>query len=148
LPAFRRFEEFERRGEMRTRILVGGILFVAIIAAATLVARAGTNIGSDTQWTLVNFVEPVLVKGQFVMGKVLIVHDNAKMARGEACTTFYRFDPAAGPKEELVSFHCNPKKTGARATTIFTTVSSEPGCKRLVEYQIAGDTEAHGIPIK
>jgi hypothetical protein len=111
------------------------------------VARAGTNIGTDTQWTIVNFQEPVLVKGQFVMGKVLIVHDNARMARGEPCTTFYRFD-TAGPKEELVSFHCTPKKTGAAATTTFTTVSSEPGCKRLVEYQIAGDTEAHGIPIK
>ena len=133
---------------MRTRILVGGILFVAAIGAGTVVVRAGINIGSDTQWTVVNFLEPVLVKGQFVMGKVLIVHDNAKMARGEACTTFYRFDPAAGPKEELVSFHCNPKKTGAAATTTFTTVSSEPGCKRLVEYQIAGDAEAHGIPIK
>ena len=133
---------------MRTRILVGGILFVAAICAGTVVVRAGINIGSDTQWTVVNFLEPVLVKGQFVMGKVLIVHDNAKMARGEACTTFYRFDPAAGPKEEIVSFHCIPRKTGAVATTTFTTVSSEPGCKRLVEYQIAGDTEAHGIPIK
>ena len=133
---------------MRTRMIVGGILFVAAIVAGTIVARASTVVGSDTQWTIVNFPETVQVKGQFVMGKVLIVHDNLKMARGEACTTFYRFDPAAGPKEELVSFHCIPRKTAAAATTTFTTMSSEAGCKRLVEYQIAGETEAHGIPIK
>jgi hypothetical protein len=31
---------------------------------------------------------------------------------------------------------------------MFTTVSTEPGCKRLVEYQIGGDAEAHGVPVK
>ena len=35
------------------------------------------------------------------MGPYLIVHDDAKMERGEPCTTFYRFDPAKGPQEEV-----------------------------------------------
>jgi hypothetical protein len=32
--------------------------------------------------------------------------------------------------------------------TTFTLVSNGQGCKRLVEYQISGDAEAHGVPIK
>ena len=82
------------------------------------------------------------------MGPVLIVHDSEKMSRGEPCTTFYRFKPGAGQKEGLVSFHCRPRQAQTVDTTTFTTVATEPGCKRLVEYQIAGDAEAHGVPVK
>ena len=100
----------------------------------------------DKQWTLVNFVNPVRVNKAFISGPVLIVHDDQKMQRGEPCTTFYRFDPKGGPKEALVSFHCKPRRTAAAETTTLTTVMTEPGVKQLVEYQIAGDSEAHGIP--
>src|SRR6516225_10924397 len=97
--------------KVRSRILVGVLLLVAIVGAATVGARGNSYVGADKQWSIVNFVEPVMVKGQFLVGQVLIVHDSAKMARGEACTTFYRFDPGKGPKETLVSFHCIPKAT-------------------------------------
>jgi len=79
---------------------------------------------------------------------VLIVHDSNKMARGEACTTFYRFKSGKGPTDEIVSFHCRPRQATLAETTTFTTESTEPGCKRLVEYQIGGDAEAHGVPVK
>lgn len=133
---------------MRSRIVVGVFLLAAVIGGGTLAARGHSDVGSDKQWTVTNFPDPVLVKNQLIMGPVLIVHDSQKMARGEACTTFYRFDPGVGKKEELVSFHCMPKQAEPVASTTFTTVSTEPGCKRLVEYQIAGDAEAHGIPTK
>jgi hypothetical protein len=135
---------------MRSRILASVFLFVAVVGAGTLAARGNTYLSADKQWTIVNFLDPVVVKGEFVMGKVLIVHDSVKMARGEPCTTFYRFDREnGGPQEAIVSFHCTPKQAAAVATTTFKTISSlEPGCKRLVEYQIAGDSEAHGVPLK
>ena len=133
---------------MRSRIIVGVFALIGLVSAGTLAARGSSYVGSDQQWTLANFPEPVLVKGQFIMGPVLIVHDSAKMARGEACTTFYRFDTGVGPKEALLSFHCRPRQAEPVATTTFTTVSTEAGCKKLVEYQIAGDPEAHGIPIQ
>jgi hypothetical protein len=86
---------------------------------------------------------------QVVMGPVLIVHDADKMARGEACTTFYRFVPGKGPKEELVSFHCRPHMRERVAETTFSYADTPNiGCKRLVTYQIAGDDEAHGVPEK
>jgi hypothetical protein len=124
------------------------LLLVALVGAGTVAARGNSYVSAAKQWTTVNFPDPVLVKDQFVMGPVLIVHDNAKMARGEACTTFYRFDRTKGPQHAIVSFHCVPRQTNTVATATFMTVSSEPGCRRLVEYQIAGDSEAHGIPVR
>lgn len=110
--------------------------------------QAGTSLTADQQWTVTTFQDTVRVAGRFVSGPVLIVHDMKKMANGEPCTSFYRFDPAYGPKEELVSFHCIPKRAGKLDSTTFTTVTVEPGVKKLVEYQIAGDEEAHGVPAR
>jgi hypothetical protein len=132
---------------MRTRIIVGVAVVVALLGVGTFTSRAG-DVAGARQWTLVNFTDPVLVQDQIVMGPVLIVHDSDKMSRGQACTTFYRFAPGKGPKEELVSFHCRPDVRAAVAETTFTYATSPAGCKRLTEYQIAGDTEAHGIPAK
>jgi|SRR5436190_1346009 len=134
---------------MRLSIRIGVLLVVALVAAGTLSASGSSYVGATKQWTIVNFANPVLVKGQFVMGPVLIVHDSEKMAKGEACTTFYRFDKARGPQEELVAFHCTPRATDAKseATSLVTTLT-DPGCRKLVEYQIAGDAEAHGVPVK
>ncbi len=125
---------------MKSRILLGALLIV--------VCAAGTRASSTRQWTIVNFVDPVQVKGELIMGAVMIVHDDVKMSKGEPCTTFYRFDRAKGPQEELVSFHCRPAQRTAVTTTTFTIVSTDPGCRKLVEYQIAGDSEGHGVPEK
>jgi hypothetical protein len=85
---------------------------------------------------------------QILMGPVLIVHDHEKMSRGEACTTFYRFTAGKGPGDELLSFHCRPVQRTTVDRTRLRVVDSPLGCKRLTEYQIAGDSEAHGIPTK
>jgi len=127
---------------MRSRIFVGTLLMVGMFGAA-LVAHNATKHSS-----IVNFLDPVLVKGELVMGPVLIVHDDLKMAKGEACTTFYRFDLKTGPQEALVSFHCQPIERRVVAETTLTTNSQGSVCKRLVEYQIAGDSEAHGVPAR
>jgi hypothetical protein len=131
---------------MRLRIVVSVFLLVALAGAGAVAARGTSFVGPDKQWTIANFQDPVLVKDRFVMGPVLIVHDTAKMARGEACTTFYRFDPTRGPREEILSFHCQPRDAKIVERTTFTTAHVEPQCKRLVAYQIAGDFEVHGIP--
>ena len=155
---------------MRFRIIGSAIVFGGLVGIATLGARGTVCSGtmdrcciehhaccddpasdccvnsSDKQSAIVNFVDTVMVHKRFIAGPVLIVHDDAKMARGEPCTTFYRFDPAEGPKEELVSFHCTPRRGDKAAKTTLSIVSDEPGVRRLTEYQIAGDTEAHGVP--
>jgi len=134
---------------MKWSMRIGAVLVVTLMAAGTLTARGDSFVGSAKQWTIVNFQDAVLVKGNYVMGPVLIVHDSEKMARGEPCTTFYRFDAARGQQEPLVSFHCKPRMTDrpASATQIVTTLD-DPACRKLVEYQVAGDAEAHGVPSK
>lgn len=97
------------------------------------------------QWSTLKLAQPMLVNRALISGTVLIVHDDAKMARGEPCTTFYQFDPRFGRQQELVSFHCKPRRADKVSTTTLTT-SDEPGVRRLLEYQLAGDSEAHGVP--
>ena len=134
---------------MKSGIRVGVLLLVSLIGAGTLAARGDNYVGASKQWTIVNFVDPVLVKGQYVMGPVIIIHDSEKMAKGQACTTFYRFDRAKGPQGEIVSFHCRPRMTDAKAdATQIVTARTDVGCAKLLEYQIAGDAEAHGVPLK
>ena len=102
---------------MRARIIVGVVLVMALFCVGTFASRAGDRAGRR-QWTVVNFMNPVQVKDRVVMGPVLIVHDDEKMAHGKACTSFYRFDTARGPQEEIVSFHCQPEaKAVAQQTT-------------------------------
>jgi hypothetical protein len=131
---------------MRTRITVGIVFTIALFGVGTFASRAGEQAGRR-QWSIVNFVDPVQVQHRIVMGPVLIVHDDAKMAKGEPCTTFYRFDTAAGPQEQIVAFHCRPDRREVVDKTTFTYApGSDASCKKLVEYQIAGDAESHGIP--
>jgi hypothetical protein len=132
---------------MKTRIIVGGLLLIAVLGIGTYTSRAG-EVAGRRQWTIVNFTDPVQVKDQIVMGPVLIVHDDEKMSHGEACTTFYRFEKGRGPKEALVSFHCKPVQRAVAEQTTFNLVGTANGCKRLTEYQIGGDSEAHAIPAK
>lgn len=152
---------------MRIRILIIAATAVTVIGAGRLVARGaaidmccveqheccdGTTPAccpphaSAKQWSIANFLDPIMVNRTLVQGPVIVVHDDEKMARGEPCTTFYRFDPAEGQKEALVSFHCKPRRVKAVSSTTFTTATTDLGIKRLIEYQIAGDSEAHGVP--
>jgi hypothetical protein len=133
---------------MKARLIFGAVIVVGLLSVGTF-ARGGANVSGPRQSAIVNFIDPVSVLGQIVMGPVMIVHDDQKMESGEACTTFYRFDPARGPREEIVSFHCTPIQRSIAGTTKLTVQNGvEAVCKRLVEYQFAGETEAHAIPAK
>ena len=131
---------------MRSRILVGVVLLIGILGAGTL-ASSGANVAPNKQWEIVNFAQPVGVHGSLLAGPYLIVHDDAKMARGEPCTTFYRFDPAKGPQNAEAVFMCQPAQRSVCDKTTFTIrYDSAIGIDKVVEYQFAGYTEGHGIP--
>lgn len=134
---------------MRSRIIVGSLLLLGVFAAGTI-ATSGDGVAPPRQWGIATFTDPVLVTDQILMGSYLIVHDDAKMERGEACTSFYRFDPAKGPQEEVLSFHCTPvtRQAPDKLTLTKSEGKSAVGIARLTEYQFAGDCEAHGIPTK
>jgi hypothetical protein len=134
---------------MRSRIIAGSLLLLGVFAAGTI-ATSGDGVAPPRQWAIATFTDPVMVTDQILMGSYLIVHDDAKMERGEPCTSFYRFDSAKGPQEEIVSFHCTPATRQAGDKLKLTRSESRlpVGIARLTEYQFAGDCEGHGIPTK
>lgn len=129
---------------MRSRIVIG-----AVVVASLGIGALATSASSTRQWAIVQLRQPTQIGSAVAMGPVLFVHDDAKMARGEPCTTVYRYEPGKGPQEEIVSFHCQPRQTGVADTFILTTERNLQlglsGCK-LKAYQFAGDSEAHGVP--
>jgi hypothetical protein len=120
------------------------------VLAAGTIATSGDGVAPPRQWAITNFSEPVLVTDQILMGPYLIVHDDARMERGEPCTSFYRFDRDKGPQEEVVSFHCMPveRKIADRFTVTQSARFDNRGISRVTEYQFAGDCEGHGIPTR
>ena len=134
---------------MRSRIIVGSLLLLSVLAAGTI-ATSGDGVAPPRQWAIASFTDPMLVTDQILMGSYLIVHDDAKMERGEPCTSFYRFDPVKGPQEEVLSFHCTPanRKVVDKLTLTQIKTIASLGINRVTEYQFAGDCEGHGIPTK
>jgi len=97
----------------------------------------------------VTFAEPTRVCGHFLIGDYIIVHDDARVAGGP-CTTFYKLRPGRSP-ETVLSFYCIPRQREIVSSTTITTVPSPratPAMRTvdLVEFQLEGDTEAHGVP--
>jgi hypothetical protein len=133
---------------MRSKMLNGAFMVLAVLAVGT-VATSG-DAAPVRQWAVAYLAQPTLIGSTIVQGPVMFTHDDAKMRRGEPCTTVYLFDPAKGPDEEIVSFHCIPT---ARYVVSHFTMRTEPndklgyGCV-LTEYQFAGDAEGHRVPLQ
>jgi hypothetical protein len=128
---------------MRCRTLVCLLVVVGIVAALDSHAAA------PRRWATVYLAEPTLIGETIVRGPVMFVHDDLRMARGEPCTSVRLFDPESGPLETIAEFHCIPI---ARKAAAKFTIATRPndrlgyGCV-LTEYQFAGDTEGHGVPL-
>src|SRR5512147_1975782 len=112
---------------MRSRILFGALILMVGLAAGSV--AAGGSAASAVKWAIVNLSQPTMIAGPMVVGPVMFVHDDAKMARGEACTSVRRFWPT-GPAEEIAAFHCKPRWMHAPAA--FTaSVKETPGYRTL-----------------
>ena len=131
---------------MRSRAIVGVLLLVGVLAPRTFATTA--DMAPQRQWAIVNFEHPTKVWTEILTGPYLVVHDDARMARGEPCTSFYRVETPTGRQEEAVSFHCVPHERQV-VETFITTVNWDAalGMYTLTEYQFAGDGEGHSVPI-
>ena len=129
---------------MRSRPVLGAWLLASALAAT--VSTSGGGAVPERQWAIVNFQHPTEVWNQTLMGTYLVVHDDAKTARGEPCTSFYTVETANGP-HEAVSFQCVPRQRPvADAFRIRIQWDTARATYYLNEYQFAGDSEAHGVP--
>ena len=126
---------------MRSRIILGSLLTFAV----TLIASQS---GADptVKWAAFNIRDTTMIAGTFISGPVVFVHDDAKMANGQPCTSVHRFESGKGIGEELVAFHCKPR-WGEAPKNFTQAVNTTPyGVRVMTEYQFAGDKEAHEIP--
>jgi hypothetical protein len=121
--------------------MIGALVAFAILAV-TAVAAVPTR-----QAAVVRFLKPTIIAGAAVMGPVVFEHDDAKMARGEPCTTVYQYDRKREARGKvIVEFMCAPKFRDVTKEFEARCIKAPAGPDRLVEYQFKGDTEAHGVP--
>ena len=107
-------------------------------------AGLGFPVKPEVQTLVVTFREPVRVTGAILMGRYVIQHDDARMARGEPCT--YIFE-AAERRMPLITFHCTHLERQPSETAIVVLrPGKDSGMKQLAEFQFAGDDASHGAP--
>ena len=125
---------------MRTKFFIGAAVMMGFLAASTLDAVPARRSA------VVRFMRPTIVAGAFVLGTVVIEHDDAKMARGEPCTSVYHYRSDNQLGEPIVSFMCVPHGRPLATKFEATLLRSVTWPDRLTKYQIAGEREGHGVP--
>jgi hypothetical protein len=129
---------------MRSRLIAGSLFVIGTLGfGAAHVATAPA-----VKWAAINLKQTTVIAGAFVSGPVVFVHDDARMARGEPCTSVHRYDADKGLGEEIVAFHCKPRWGKAPRTFTQNTTTKPDGPPVLTEYQFAGDEESHQVPIR
>jgi hypothetical protein len=128
---------------MRFRIIVGSL---AMFACVAVVAVSQSVADTAVKWASVNLIDTTQIAGAFVSGPVVFVHDDARMAAGQPCTSVHRFVPGKGVGEEIVAFHCQPRWGQAPDKFTQAVTTTPDGRRVMTEYQFAGDQEAHAIP--
>jgi hypothetical protein len=134
---------------MVSRMTVASVLLLGTLAPATFAMKGDRVPGQQS--AIVAFERPTWVADQMLIGTYVIVHDEDKMARGEACTTLYRVGARNRPVEAVVSFRCIPHERKAVPSFTTTVILNPPlridAFDTLTEFQFAGDSEGHGVPV-
>jgi len=120
------------------------VLCAMIIGSVSLDTKASNT--ARRQSAVTNFDRAVVLHGVTLKGQYLFIHDDAAMQRGEACTYVYEGN-APIPQKLVVSFHCVPVQRVKAKHFIVRSVETSPGITELKEFQFAGDTEGHTVPI-
>jgi hypothetical protein len=129
---------------MKSLLLLTALLFVMALSSSTGVVSEAAN-SARKQKATVQFNQPVRLMGVELKGQYLFVHDDAAMARGEACTRIYK-GKAEIAGNLVVEFHCVPIQRAKANYFLVRTKQRADGIIELNEYQFEGDTEAHGTP--
>jgi hypothetical protein len=103
-----------------------------------------TTVAPARQAVTVWFHRPVWVGKSLLQGRYVIEHDNDRMVRGEPCTHIYAYDDRKTP---IVAFHCIHIERDAASKDQVTLVSTGEIAQRMVEFQFAGETGAHALPL-
>jgi hypothetical protein len=126
------------------------LLFIALLCALALSSSApSVSSAANTakkERAVVRFDQPVDLMGVTLKGEYLFVHEDAAMARGEACTFVYK-GVAETLNKLVVAFHCIPAARSKVAHFTTRTVLAPEGRNELWEFQFAGSSESHVVPV-
>jgi hypothetical protein len=130
---------------MKRLLFLIAVLFAALLTSMPAPTSTSAAEGATKQRSVVKFDQPVTLMGFTLKGDYLFVHDDAAMARGDACTYVYKGN-AEKHEKLVVAFHCTPKE---RVKTGYFTLRSRltPSGQELTEFQFAGSTEGHLVPV-
>ena len=127
------------------------LLFVALLFVVTLSSSSApflTNAANTAvkEKATIKFNYNVTLMDVPLKGEYLFVHDEAAMARGEACSYVYK-GLTELPENLVISFHCTPVERAKAGSFIVRTLEVSPGQYELREFQFAGSTEGHLVPV-
>jgi hypothetical protein len=129
---------------MKSLLLLTALLFAVVLSTSSGVASRAASPGKK-QKAVVLFNDPVRLMGVTLKGQYLFVHDDAAMARGEACTFVYKGEAEIASKL-VTSFHCTPTQR-LKVDSFVVRTELIGGVNELREYQFSGDTESHMAPL-
>ena len=92
------------------------------------------------------FKTPVMVGRSILQGRYVIEHDNDRMTRGEPCTHIYAFNDRSKPVAAFACTHLERDRADQNTVSLIT--GPDGRMKVLTEFQFAGETAAHGYPIR
>ena len=128
------------------------LLFVAVLCAVALSGSSASSVANEAnagkkERAVVIFGSPVNLMGKEVQGEYLVVHDEAAMARGEACTYVYK-GRAEKSNRLVVAFHCTPKARDKAKSFTVRSVMTPAGNYEVREFQFKGSSEGHLVPVE
>src|SRR5262249_39402478 len=128
--------------------IIFAILLAAAVTTGIAMAQNKKAAAPRNESAVVGFPQTVMVNGVFLRGRYLVIHDEARMARGENCTYIYEYtDKERG--RLVTSFHCTPleRERVSEFTVLLAPIGQSPaGIRKVTAIQFAGSTEAHQLP--
>jgi len=126
---------------MKRLLIAASMLAGLMLTIAVFSAQSRADVRFDERATI-EFPQAVKLVNVVLKGEYLVIHDDARMAKGEDCTYVY---DAKG--KLIVSFHCTPiERRKADQFRVVTRRLEATGLPEVIEIQFAGSTEAHQVP--
>lgn len=123
-------------------------MFILACAWLSLASAPGSQaFAPKRESAVVEFPQNVKLQNVVLRGSYIFVHDEERMARGEACSWVYR-NKNGKEGDVVTSFHCvHTENAPAKAFTVRYKRGDLPnGMLELIEFQFAGSTAGHRVP--
>jgi len=128
------------------------LIFVAIAMVVGAQALRAPAAPPGKDMSVVDLPDKTRVMKTVLQGKYIFIHDDEKMAKGDACFYIYEYNvdaagqPDARPDKLVVSFHCQPVQREKATHIVLTYGMVNPELFELREIQFTGSTEGHRVP--